>query len=106
MKFFGLVILLLGFGCNFTTNQVSVKEDGIWHCSHPAPWKPDYRVDSSAETTELVLGIGSPTYVRFVDLNTGEIIRLKTDNEDWQCEKEVSATSSPSASDEGGEERT
>lgn len=82
--------VLLALGCNFTSNLTKVIDVGVVVCRHPAVGYPEYRMDTGGwPAPEYVHGLGVPSYVEFVDLNTGKYVQLRTDT-DWKCGPEYS----------------
>ena len=83
-----IALALLGLGCNFTSNLYKIKDVGVMVCRHPAAGYPEHRLDTGGwPKPEYVHGLGVPGYLEFVDLNTGEYVRLRMGS-DWKCVSE------------------
>lgn len=80
---FVLFLLFLGCGVGVKMKGHAVDGEGLYRCISPIPSIPVYSFDSRHETS--VVWLGDDQGLEFVDIATGENVRLHNDNFNYEC---------------------
>lgn len=84
MRTIVFIITIALIGCEAGYNGDVITEQGYYECkSKTIPQAPVYMYDTRDNRTKV--WIGTETYLEFYDINSSQIVKLREDNFNYEC---------------------